>query len=240
MRLDVFLTNKGYYKSRARAVSAIAAGCVRVNGRIVLKNAYDVSDHSEIECLPDPVPYVSRGGLKLAGALSRFNIQVSGRTCLDIGSSTGGFTHVLLECGAAHITCVDVGRNQLDPALRNHPQITLFEETDARTFRPGIQYDFICMDVSFISVVQMMETVKCLLNPKGQAIILIKPQFELGRNALNKNGIVKNRDAGLKKAKEIATQFSNFCGFRLGGFVESSIQGGDGNIEYCAWFLPLV
>lgn len=236
MRLDIYLTQKGFYKSRARAAAAIAAGCVQVDGNVVLKNSFTISAGALVECMPDPVPYVSRGGLKLAGALAKFEINVQGCSCLDIGSSTGGFTHVLLERGADHVTCVDVGHDQLDPILVQDSRVTVFEGTDARTFRPGVQYDFICMDVSFISVLALMETVQCLLNPNGQAVILIKPQFELGRSALNKNGIVKSKEAGRRRAEEIVKYFTEMGNFRKGVLMESPIQGGDGNTEYCAWF----
>lgn len=236
MRLDVFLSDHQYYKSRARAVRAIGAGCVRVNGRVITKNSYDVNECDVLECMPDPIPYVSRGGLKLEGALCRFGIDVRGKTCLDIGSSTGGFTHVLLERGAYSVTCVDVGHDQLDPLLKSDPRVVLHEDTDARSFRPPVQYDFICMDVSFISVTQLMDTVYALLKPDGQTVILIKPQFELGHQALNKKGIVKSTDAGRKKADSIATYFCDRYGFRLQGMMESPIKGGDGNTEYCAYF----
>lgn len=236
MRLDAYLSEKGYYKSRARASGAITAGCVRVNGKVITKNAFSVADSDTIECYPDPVPYVSRGGLKLEGALARFNIDVRGKECLDIGSSTGGFTHVLLEKGAKKVTCVDVGRDQMESVLATDPRVLLYEETDARTFRPDKQYDFICMDVSFISATQMMDTIGLLLKSDGSAVILIKPQFELTRNLLNKNGIVKSKETGYKRAQEIVAAYCNECNFQLGGFMESPIKGGDGNIEYCAWF----
>ncbi len=240
MRLDLYLTHHHFYKSRARAVQAIAAGCVKVNDTVILKNAFLVPEDATVVCLPDPVPYVSRGGLKLAGAIRHFQLDVRDLDCLDIGSSTGGFTHVLLENGASHITCVDVGHGQMDPRLARHPQISLFEDTDGRYFRPGKQFDFICMDVSFISVTQLGETVKCLLKPTGQAVILVKPQFELGRKALNKQGIVKSKDACLTCLKEIIQYFTQQIGFQLAGSMESPIRGGDGNIEYCIWLKPLV
>ena len=240
MRLDRYLAENGFYKSRERAARAIESGCVQVNDAVILKASYHVPEAARILCRPDPVPYVSRGGLKLAGALRHFNIVVDGLSCLDIGASTGGFTHVLLEKGAEKVTCVDVGHGQLDPILLQDSRVHPFEGTDARTFRPDERFDFICMDVSFISVTQMLDTVHTLIKPKGNIVILIKPQFELSRRALNKNGIVKNRDEGLNRAKEIAAYFCDQGKFCLGGFMESPIQGGDGNIEYCAWFFPLV
>ena len=236
MRLDTYLSEHNFYKSRARAASAIEAGCVRVNGKVMTKCSVPVNDDDLFECLPDPIPYVSRGGLKLEGALSKFQIDVHHLHCLDIGSSTGGFTHVLLERGASSVTCIDVGRDQLDPVLRQDLRVTLYECTDARTFRPGVQYAFICMDVSFISATQIIETIRTLLTPEGQAVILIKPQFELGRKALNKNGIVKSKEVGRLCAQEIATRFCVEGDFILRGIMESPIKGGDGNIEYCAWF----
>ncbi|MBR5500452.1 MAG: TlyA family RNA methyltransferase [Clostridia bacterium] len=240
MRLDRYLADNAFYKSRERAARAIESGCVKVNGNVILKPSHSVSPDAQIICSPDPVPYVSRGGLKLLGALNEFKISVEGLSCLDIGSSTGGFTHVLLEKGAADVTCVDVGHDQLDPILRADSRIQVYEGTDARTFRPGIQYDFICMDVSFISVTQMLDTIRTLIKPTGQILILIKPQFELSRSALNKNGIVKNKDFGLRRAKEIVSLFCEQGEFRAGGLIESPIHGGDGNIEYCGWFFPLV
>ncbi len=240
MRLDRYLADKGFYKSRERAARAIEAGCVKVNNTVILKASYTVQEDARIVCSPDPVPYVSRGGLKLLGALNYFKLSTEGLSCLDIGASTGGFTHVLLEKGAQQVTCVDVGHGQLDPMLLSDSRVQVFEGTDARTFRPGVQYDFICMDVSFISVTQMLETVCTLTKPGGNIVILIKPQFELTRSALNKNGIVKNKEMGLRRAKEIVSFFCDQGHLSLGGLMESPIQGGDGNIEYCGWFYPLV
>ena len=240
MRLDRFLADKGFYKSRERAARAIEAGCVRVNGRVILKSSFSVEEPAQIDCSEDPVPYVSRGGLKLLGALEHFKINTKGLRCLDIGASTGGFTHVLLERGAAEVTCVDVGHGQLDLILREDLRVHVYEGTDARTFRPDVYYDFICIDVSFISVTQMVETVRSLLKPDGNVLILVKPQFELSRSALNKKGIVKNKDLGLRKAKEIVSFYCEQGNLKLGGFMESPIQGGDGNIEYFACFFPLV
>ncbi|MBR5280270.1 MAG: TlyA family RNA methyltransferase [Clostridia bacterium] len=240
MRLDRYLADQGFYKSRERAARAIESGCVKVNDRVILKTSFQVEEDIKIDCSPDPVPYVSRGGLKLLGALERFKLSPDSLCCLDIGASTGGFTHVLLEKGASEVTCVDVGHGQLDPILRADPRVRVYEGTDARTFRPEASYDFICMDVSFISVTQMLETVCALIKPTSNIVILIKPQFELSRSALNKNGIVKNKEMGLRRVQEIISFFCEQGNLKLGGFMESPIQGGDGNIEYCAWFLPLV
>lgn len=240
MRLDRYLADRGYYKSRERAARAIESGCVRVNGHVILKASFSIEESAQIDCSEDPVPYVSRGGLKLLGALEHFKINTKELRCLDIGSSTGGFTHVLLERGAREVTCVDVGHGQLDPILREDPRVHVYEGTDARTFRPSVCYDFICMDVSFISVTQMLETVCSLIKPDGNIIILVKPQFELSRSALNKKGIVRNKDLGLRKVKEIVSFYCEKGNLKLGGLMESPIQGGDGNIEYCAWFFPLV
>lgn len=232
MRLDAFLTEKAYYKSRARASAAIRSGCVKVNGTVVLKNAFSVEAEDRVECLPDPVPYVSRGGLKLVGALEHFGISVENLQCVDIGSSTGGFTQVLLERGAAHVTCVDVGHGQLAPELRADGRITVCEGTDARTFRPGVLFDFLCMDVSFISVLHLTDTVCSLLKSGGEAVILIKPQFEVGRAFIGKNGIVKSDTVGYRKTEEICDAF-RAAGLTPLGLMPSPIRGGNGNTEYC-------
>lgn len=231
MRLDVFLTERGYYKSRARSARAVSEGCVKVNGSVVTKSSYDVDNGDLIEAAEDPVAYVSRGGLKLEGALNRFGIDVSGRTCVDIGASTGGFTQVLLERGASHVDCVDVGTNQLAPELRSDPRVSSFENTDAREFAPGRVYDFLCMDVSFISVKSLSDTVLRLLAPDGTAVILVKPQFEAGRQALNKKGIVKDIKLAEKALADVISHYIS-AGFEIRGSIVSPVKGGDGNVEY--------
>lgn len=232
MRLDVYLITHGVYKSRTRATAAIAAGCVRVNGAVIRKNAFSVPDGAAVECMPDPLPYVSRGGLKLEGALTRFGVSVQGLRCVDVGASTGGFTHVLLERGAQEVTCVDVGHGQLDPALCADPRVTGLEGTDVRTFYPDRPFAFLCMDVSFISVTRLIGDVSRLLLPGAQAVILVKPQFEVGRAQIGKHGIVRSREAAERKVSEIADLFEQ-SGLAVRGRMVSPIPGGDGNTEYC-------
>lgn len=231
MRLDSYLAKNNKYKSRSRAVNAIESGSVKVNGTVVTDKSFDITGDEEIECFEDPLKYVGRGGLKLEKALSYWNISVENMECIDIGASTGGFTQVLLERGAQKVTAVDVGHGQLDPVLREDSRVENLEGTDARNFDPGKQYDFLSMDVSFISLKFFTETVKRLLKPEGKAVLLIKPQYEVGRKFVGKNGIVRSSDASGEAVKTIVSVYS-LAGFSEGKIIPSPIKGGDGNKEY--------
>ena len=235
MRLDAYLAENQIYASRTRAERAVKMGCVKVNGRVVTKCSADVCENDNIECAPDPVGYVSRGAYKLIAALDSADIEVRGLFAVDVGASTGGFTQVLLERGAAGVTAVDVGKNQLAQEIAADPRVTVLEETDIRCLDNEIynqKFDLLTCDCSFISLKSIMHVCHRLLKPSGRAVFLIKPQFEAGRKALNKKGIVKD-DALRKKAVEEVRLFGESVGFeQLFPIIKSPIEGGDGNTEY--------
>ncbi|MFR1519099.1 MAG: TlyA family RNA methyltransferase [Clostridia bacterium] len=233
MRLDLYLAEKNHYASRVRASRAVQAGCVQVNGRTVTKPSYEIHPESDvILCAPDPVPYVGRGALKLIHALDKYSINVHNLKAVDIGASTGGFTEVLLERGAARVACVDVGHGQLAQKIREDSRTAVYEDTDIRNFtvEEGT-YDVACADVSFISIKMIIPHIYRLLKAGGIAVCLIKPQFEVGRSSLNKKGIVKN-PALARKAAEEAERFLLSSGFARIGSCISPVKGGDGNTEF--------
>ncbi len=231
MRLDQYLAEKGLCKSRTAAQSLIKSGGVSVNGAPCGKPSADVSDGDEVTITGEQLKYVGRGGLKLEGAIDAFGIQLTGLVCLDIGSSTGGFTDCMLQNGAARVYAVDVGTDQLDPKLRADSRVVVMEQTDIRTAQLPEQVDFVGTDVSFISLKQVIPHINRLLKAGGRAAALIKPQFEAGRQALSKKGVVRDEKTRRKVVEDI-TQFAGQCGFALLGVTESPVQGGDGNTEY--------
>ena len=231
MRLDQYLAEKGLCKSRTAAQSLIKSGGVSVNGAVCNKPSCDVSEDDNIIIIGEQLKYVGRGGLKLEGAVNAFGIELSGLVCLDIGSSTGGFTDCMLQNGAARVYAVDVGTDQLDAKLRADSRVVVMEQTDIRTAQLPEQVDFVGTDVSFISLKQVIPHISRLLKLHGRAVALIKPQFEAGRQALNKKGIVKDEKVRRRVVEDI-TQFAQQCGFAVLGVTDSPVQGGDGNTEY--------
>lgn len=234
MRLDVYLTEKGICRSRSAAQQLISLGGVAVNGRIAAKNSLEISDLDVVEIEELKLPkYVGRGGQKLEKALEHWAISVEGKTCLDIGASTGGFTDCMLQNGAARVFAVDVGSGQLHEKLRADERVVSLEQTDIRDFElpSGTAADFVGTDVSFISLKLILPHIFRFLKDGGTAVALIKPQFEVGKQALNKKGVVKSEAARLKCVSEIK-EFSAQCGFKVIGTIESPITGGDGNVEY--------
>ena len=233
-RADRLLVERGLFESRAKAQAAIEAGLVRAGETIVRKASESISVDANIEASAAH-PYVSRGGLKLAAALDHFGFDPRGRTCLDVGASTGGFTQVLLERGAKHVYAVDVGHGQLHQSLRARPEVTSMEDTDIRKLSPaqlGASLDLAVIDVSFISLKLVLPAVSALTKGPAQLVALIKPQFEAGRTAL-KRGIV--RDAAVHKAVcDDISAFVTSLGWRVLGIVPSPIDGGDGNAEFLA------
>jgi 23S rRNA (cytidine1920-2'-O)/16S rRNA (cytidine1409-2'-O)-methyltransferase len=231
-RADVVLVERGFFASRARAQEAIAAGLVTVNG-IAVRKASDAVPEEAVITAEQPHPYVSRGGLKLAAALDAFQIDPKDRICLDIGASTGGFTEVLLTRGAAHVYAVDVGHSQLHPTIVGNARVTNLEGTDARALNamhiPRTP-DLLVSDVSFISLKLVLPAVVALLKPRADLAVLVKPQFEAGRDHVKK-GIV--RDEAVHRAVcEDMTAFVASLGFTVIGLVPSPIEGGDGNREF--------
>lgn len=233
-RLDVYLTEHNIYTSRARSQRAVQEGKVSVNGKIVTKPAYEVCEKDVVAAAADPVPFVSRGGLKLEGVFQVWPIDVTELNCLDVGASTGGFTQVLLSRGAASVTAVDVGHGQLAEELRKDKRVINLEGTDIRNLPAetyGGSFDFVSIDVSFISLTHVLPAVYSYMKSKGVCVALVKPQFELGRRALNKKGIVKDRNM-LPQAVAIVSDCARSMGFFVEQCIPSPIKGGDGNKEF--------
>ena len=232
MRLDVYLTENGSCKSRTAAQSLIKSGGVSVDGKPCTKPSAEVGEGMEVTITGEQLRYVGRGGLKLEAALDSFDfLKLTGAVCVDIGSSTGGFTDCMLQNGAARVYAVDVGTDQLDEKLRCDSRVVVMEQTDIRTAQIPEMADFIGTDVSFISLKAVLPHIHRLLKPSCFAVALIKPQFEAGRASLNKKGVVKDEKTRLRVVEEIK-QFAQQCGFSVIAVVDSPIQGGDGNIEY--------
>lgn len=233
LRLDQMLVERGLAPTRTRAQALILAGLVRVDGRRADKPGAAVALEAAVEVTGADHPWVSRGGVKLAAALERFAIDPRGRRCLDVGSSTGGFTHVLLEGGAAGVTAVDVGRGQLDWRLRQDPRVVVREGVNARHLNAaqvGGPFDLIVVDVSFISLKLVLPAIAPLLAPAGDLVALVKPQFEAGRRQVGKGGVVRDaaaREAAIAGVLEAARQLGLTCCGRL----PSPLPGPAGNVE---------
>ncbi|MBI5343756.1 MAG: TlyA family RNA methyltransferase [Deltaproteobacteria bacterium] len=232
-RLDALLVERGLAPSRQKAQALIMAGKVRADGQIVSKAGKAVSVLSSIE-VKEGLPYVSRGGVKLAGALDAFSIDVSGRAILDIGSSTGGFTDCLLKRGAARVYAIDVGKGLIDVNLRHDPRVALLEGRNIRHLMPeevGGKADMAVIDVSFISLRLVLPKVKELLKEAGLALCLVKPQFEVGKGEVGKGGIVKDPEKQRAVVERIMV-FAADTGFKTVGQIESPITGRKGNREF--------
>ncbi|MBP0955078.1 MAG: TlyA family RNA methyltransferase [Oscillospiraceae bacterium] len=233
MRLDQYLVAKGFAGGRDAAKRLIADGEVTVNGTDNVKPSLEISDDDTISVL-NTLRYVSRGGLKLEKALEVFGIDVTGLCCLDIGASTGGFTDCLLQHGARYVYAVDVGHGQLAPSLRTDKRVKCTEGYNIRNAAPDdfdTPIDFICTDVSFISLKLVIPVVKLLLSPGGKAVLLIKPQFECGKKDIGKGGIVRDKKVQTRVTEEIR-QCALDSGFDVAGLIPSPISGGSGNTEY--------
>lgn len=236
-RLDKLLVDRGLFETRTRARASIMAGEVRVNGERVDKAGTQVALDAAVE-VAAPMPYVSRGGFKLAGALDAFGVPVAGRVCADVGACTGGFTDVLLQRGAAHVYTIEVGHGQLDWKLRQDERVVVMERTNARyveTLPEAI--DLTVIDVSFISLKLILPAVVKWLADGADIIALIKPQFEAGPESVGKGGIVRDpavRRAVLQELLGWATERD----LSVVGLARSTIQGADGNIEYLVWLRP--
>lgn len=230
IRLDILLVEKGLAESREKAQALIMAGEVLISGQKARKSGQPVAEDSPVEVLARPA-YVGRGGIKLAAALEHFGISVKGKICLDIGSSTGGFTDCLLQAGAQRVHAVDVGQGQLDWKLRNDPCVIVHEGINARHLQfedIGEIVDLLVCDVSFISVTLILPAIVPLV--KSEMVVLVKPQFEVGKGQVGKGGIV--RDAELhriacERVEEAVKQF----GFTT-ALMESPISGAEGNKEF--------
>jgi 23S rRNA (cytidine1920-2'-O)/16S rRNA (cytidine1409-2'-O)-methyltransferase len=237
MRVDLFLTEKGYAPSRKKAQMLIEEGKVSIDGRAVQKAAQQIDDgeHTVSVEQSDEVRYVGRGGLKLEAALDAFGIDASGKVALDIGASTGGFTDCLLKRGAAKVYAVDAGVGQLSPVLVANPAVVSIEKMNARNLLPehieNTRVDLIVMDVSFISATYIIPQFPPLMAESAEAVCLVKPQFEVGRAMIGKGGIVRDKAAHADAIKRVCT-----CAASVGLFpvalIPSPIEGGDGNREF--------
>jgi 23S rRNA (cytidine1920-2'-O)/16S rRNA (cytidine1409-2'-O)-methyltransferase len=231
-RADLLLVERGLFESRARAQAAIEAGLVIANDRPVLKASELVAADAELSAQPAH-PYVSRGGVKLAGALERHPLDIEDHVCLDVGASTGGFTEVLLANGASLVFAVDVGREQLHPSLRGHPRVVSMEETDIRGLegkRLPMRPDIVVVDVSFISLKAVLPAALSLAAAPMHLLALIKPQFEASRKH-SKRGIIRNAMVHQEICDDIAAFVASLGCTGIEVFP-SSIKGGDGNIEF--------
>ena len=240
-RIDKLLVEKGLAETRTKAQAMIMAGVVLVNEQRVEKPSDQFPPDAEIRIkhADDPTSrYVGRGGLKLEAALREFEIDVRGLVCLDVGASTGGFTDCLLQNGAAKVFAIDVGHNQIDWRLRNDPRVEVREGVNARYLEPQdfpVSFDLVVIDVSFISVVKILPSVVPLLRPGASMVVLIKPQFEVGRGEVGSGGIV--RDEGKRiKAMNCVNEFASTLGLKTEKTIESPITGAEGNIEYLAHY----
>ena len=232
-RADQVLVARALYDSRAKAQEAIVAGLVKANG-ITLKKPSDAIDPNATIEAEKPYPWVSRGGVKLAHALKTFGVNPKGRICLDAGASTGGFTHVLLEHDAAHCIAVDVGHGQFHASLRTHPRLTVMEGQDIRTLDAEALPDtptLVVTDVSFISLTLVLPALSALAHAKATLIALIKPQFEVGKTHIGKNGLVKDPQVQHDVCEKIRLQITEL-GWTVADVIPSPITGGDGNQEF--------
>jgi 23S rRNA (cytidine1920-2'-O)/16S rRNA (cytidine1409-2'-O)-methyltransferase len=234
MRLDQMVVEKGLAPTRSRAADLIRLGAVSIGGLAVLKPGALVAPDAPLEVNPEASPYVSRGGLKLAAALDAFGLDPAGRVGLDIGACTGGFTDVLLARGATVVFAVDVGHDQLHAKLRADPRVVVLEATDARCLGPELITEpvtAIVADVSFISLTQVLPAALRLAAPGAWLVALVKPQFEAGREAVGKGGIVREAKDRAKAAARVRSFIENQPGWTVVGEIASPIPGGSGNQE---------
>jgi 23S rRNA (cytidine1920-2'-O)/16S rRNA (cytidine1409-2'-O)-methyltransferase len=233
-RLDKIIVDRGMVKSRDRAKALIMAGNVTVDGRQVTKAGLLVSPDADVVLKERDIPFVSRGGLKLAAALEIFGLDPSGKTVMDIGCSTGGFTDCLLKRGAGKIYAIDVGYGQLDWSLRQDPRVILHEKTNIRHLgkdRIPDLIDLMVIDVSFISLTQVLPRVHDFLHCGGDVLALVKPQFEVGREMVEKGGIIRDETKRLAAVRKIC-EFAEASGLSVVGTCDSPIPGQKGNREY--------
>ena len=233
----MLLVKRGFSASREKAKAMIMAGQVYVAGQKEDKAGTMFDETAQIEVRGEKPRYVSRGGLKLEKAMQTWPIHLDGRTCMDVGASTGGFTDCMLQNGAVKVYAVDVGRGQLDWSLRNDPRVVCMEKTNIRYLTPdqiGEKPSFISIDVSFISLTLVLPPVKELLAPEGQIVCLIKPQFEAGREKVGKKGVVKD-PAVHQEVIEKVIAYALDLGFCIQGLTWSPVKGPEGNIEYLLW-----
>lgn len=238
-RIDILLVDRGLLPSRERAQAMILAGRVLVNEQKVSKSGQAVADDCAVRLLGNDLHYVSRGGLKLEAALKHWNIQLTGAVCMDVGASTGGFTDCMLQHGAASVLAVDTGYGQIDARLRADSRVRLLEKTNARYLEPQQvpePVEFISMDVSFISATQVLPAVVAAAfadkgQPRRELVLLVKPQFEVGREAVGKGGIVRSEQAQLGAVEKVRAAVAALGGESI-DVIDSPILGTEGNREF--------
>ena len=240
-RIDKLLVERGLAQSRARAQALVMAGAVLVNEQRVDKpsETFPPDAPLRVRGADDPAArYVGRGGLKLEAALSAFALDVTDFVCIDVGASTGGFTDCLLQHGASRVVAVDVGHNQLDYRLRTDPRVESREGVNARNLRAedfAERFDLAVMDVSFISATKVLPAAVPLLKPGARAVVLVKPQFEVGRGEVGKGGIVKDPAQHMRVVEEVNAA-ARALGFTVRGVIDSPILGAEGNREFLALY----
>ncbi len=241
-RLDKYLTDLGYFDTKSKAASAILAGNVKINDEYITKAGFQINPNKEYDIVVKSMPYVSRGGFKLKKALDTFNFDVKERVCLDAGASTGGFTDCLLQNGAGFVYAVDVGYGQLDWKIRSDKRVKTIEKTNLKNctlkdiYNPEDEIaNLLVSDLSFISLTKVLKNLKSLLNPEfHEMICLIKPQFEAGKDKVEKGGVIKNPATHNEVISNIV-EFAKSLNYRIKGLTYSSIKGPAGNIEYLIW-----
>ncbi|GMV21115.1 MAG: TlyA family rRNA (cytidine-2'-O)-methyltransferase [Acidimicrobiia bacterium] len=242
-RLDLLLVERGLVASRERARALILAGDVLVDGHPQTKAGTPIAADADIRLRVPDHPFVSRGGLKLARALECFDLDPTGYRALDIGASTGGFTDVLLQRGAAHVVALDVGHNQLDWKIRSDTRVTVIEGVNARHLQSSDLpethrvFDLVTIDVSFISLRHILPNVPGLLSPHGSVVALVKPQFEAGRDDVGKGGIVRDESVHARVIDDVTAAAAQ-VGLVRRGLEPSPIAGAEGNREFLMWLCP--
>ena len=241
-RLDKYLTDLGYFETKSKAAAAILAGHVKINDEYITKAGFQINPAKEYEIVVKSMPYVSRGGFKLKKALDTFPVKVDGRICLDAGASTGGFTDCLLQNGAKFVYAADVGYGQLDWKIRSDSRVKPIERTNLKNCafadiytEDGPIADLLVSDMSFISLTKVLPNLKTLLSPDfHEMILLIKPQFEAGKEKVEKGGVVRDK----KVHQEVIQNVINCAkdlGYKINDLTYSAIKGPSGNIEYLIW-----
>ena len=237
IRLDQYLVQHGLIQSRERAKAMIMSGVVFVNEQKVDKAGEMIKEDAKVEVRGHDIGYVSRGGLKLEKAMKCFPLTPKGKVCMDIGASTGGFTDCMLQNGASKVYAVDVGYNQLDYRLRTHPQVVCMERTNARYLTKEQipePLDFFSVDVSFISLNLILPALRPLMKEGGQAVCLVKPQFEAGKDKVGKKGVVREPEIHLE-VLENYVENAHAAGFKVLDVTFSPIKGPEGNIEFLGY-----
>jgi len=234
VRLDRLLLDRGLADSREKAQAMILAGQVLVDEQKVAKCGAQVSSGAAVRLLSEPLRYVSRGGVKLEGALDHFRVDPEGKFCLDVGASTGGFTDCLLQRGAARVFAVDAGTHQLDWKLRRDSRVVVMEKTNARYLKPGqigTRVELVTMDVSFISSTLLIPVLPPLLAPRAEVLVLVKPQFEVGKGQVGKGGIVRDARLQQEAVAKVSRKLLD-VGFSQLSTAESVLPGAEGNREF--------